>query len=131
MRILMVGGSGYVGSLMLPGLSARHKIRVLDPQPPSADGDHGVEHIVGSALDPAALAAGLDGVDAVIHAAMGRPSASDWPFPDLTSAFEVNVASVYATLDAAHRAGVRRAVLTSSMSVFSETPVRLPDRDVD
>jgi nucleoside-diphosphate-sugar epimerase len=127
MRILMVGGSGYVGSLMLPGLAARHKIRVLDPRPPAAD----CEHVVGSALDPAALAAGLDGVDAVIHAAMGRSSETDWPHPDPTSAFEVNVASVYAPLAAAHQAGVRRAVLTSSMSVFADRPVRLPERALD
>lgn len=130
MRILIVGGSGYVGSLMLPGLAARHEVVVLDPQPPVAPAE-GCDHVVGSALDPTALAAALDGADAVVHAAMGRRSDDDWPNPDLVRSFEVNVASVHATLAAAHRAGVSRAVLTSSMSVFADTPVRLPERSLD
>lgn len=127
MRILMIGGSGYVGSLMLPALAARHELRVLDPLAPQ--GAH--DHITGSALDPAALATALSGTEAVVHAAMGRRSETDWPFPDLPSAFEVNVASVYATLAAAHEANVNRVVLIGSMSVFSNDPVRLPDRRLD
>jgi nucleoside-diphosphate-sugar epimerase len=125
MRILLIGGSGYVGTLMLAGLAADHEVRVLDLVPPQ--GDH--DHVVGSATDPQALAAALDGVDAVVHAAMGRRSQTDWPHPDTASAFEVNVASVYATLEAAHAAGVRRAVLIGSLSVFDES--RLLERDVD
>ncbi|NUR60829.1 MAG: NAD(P)-dependent oxidoreductase [Catenulispora sp.] len=127
MRILMVGGSGYVGSLMLPGLAASHELRILDPAAP-ADSPEGVVHIPGSALDLTALATALDGVDAVVHAAMGRRSDVNWPQPDLARSFEVNVASVYATLEAAREAGVRRAVLISSMSVFADTPVPLTDR---
>lgn len=127
MRILIVGGSGYVGSLMLPGLAARHEVRVLDPAAPP-DCPEGVVHLPGSALDFAALATALDGVDAVIHAAMGRRSDVNWPHPDLARSFEVNVASVYATLEAAREAGVRRAVLTGSMSVFADAPVPLTER---
>ncbi|ACU73314.1 NAD-dependent epimerase/dehydratase [Catenulispora acidiphila DSM 44928] len=125
MRILIIGGSGYVGTLMLPGLATEHEIRVLDLVPPQ--GDH--EHVAGSATDPAALAAALEGMDAVVHGAMGRRSESHWPHPDVASAFEVNVASVYATLEAAHAAGVRRAVLIGSLSVFDEG--QLIERQVD
>lgn len=127
MRILIVGGSGYVGSLMLPGLAADHEIRVLDLQPPQ--GDH--DHVVGSANDPAALATALDGMDAVVHAAMGRRSETDWPHPDVDSAFQVNVASVYATLQAAHAAGVSRAVLIGSLSVFGTENRQIIERDLD
>jgi nucleoside-diphosphate-sugar epimerase len=130
MRIVIVGGSGYVGSLMLPGLAARHEVVVLDPQPPAAPPE-GCEHVAGSALDPTVLATALDGADAVVHAAMGRRSERDWPQPDLARSFEVNVASVHATLTAAHEAGVGRAVLTSSMSVFADSPVPLTDRPLD
>ena len=127
MRILIIGGSGYVGSLMLPRLAAEHEIRVLDPVPPQ--GNH--DHVVGSANDPAALAAALDGMDAVVHTAMGRRSETDWPHPDVASAFEVNVASVYAALQAAHAAGVSRAVLIGSLSVFGDENRHLIERDVD
>jgi nucleoside-diphosphate-sugar epimerase len=127
MRILIVGGSGYVGTLMLPWLAAEHEIRVLDPVPPPGDYDH----VVGSAMDPAALAAALDGMDAVVHGAMGMRSEADKGRLDSASAFEVNVASVYATLEAAHAAGVSRAVLVGSLSVFCDDRVRLIERDVD
>ena len=127
MRILIIGGSGYVGSLMLPGLAADHEIRVLDLQPPQ--GDH--DHVAGSANDPAALATALEGMDAVVHAAMGRRSETDWPHPDVDSAFQVNVASVYATLQAAHAAGVSRAVLIGSLSVFGTENSQIIDLDLD
>lgn len=127
MRILIIGGAGYVGSLMLPGLAADHEIRVLDLVPPQ--GDH--DHVVGSATDPAVLAAALDGMDAVVHAAMGRRSETDWPHPDHASAFEVNVASVYATLQAAHAAGISRAVLIGSLSVFGPENSQIIERDLD
>lgn len=116
MRILLIGGSGYVGTLMLPGLAAQHEVRVLDLVPPHGDYDH----VIGSATDSAVLAAALDGMDAVVHAAMGHRSPDHWPHPDNASAFEVNVASVHATLEAAHAAGVPRAVLIGSLSVFDE-----------
>lgn len=125
MRILIIGASGYVGTLMLPGLAAHHEVRVLDLVPPKGDYDH----VVGSATDPATLAAALDGMDAVVHAAMGLRSETDWPHPDPASAFEVNVASVYVTLQAAHSAGISRVVLIGSLSVFEEA--QLIDRDVD
>src|SRR4051794_19596660 len=37
MRVLVVGGSGYVSSLMTPLLADRYTIRVLDPRPPSTE----------------------------------------------------------------------------------------------
>ena len=125
MRILIIGGSGYVGSMMLPGLAADHDLRVLDLVPPQG----GYDHVVGSAADPAALATALDGMDAVVHAAMGRRSETEWPYMDQASAFEVNVASVYATLVAAHAAGVGRVVLIGSLSVFDEEGII--ERDLD
>jgi nucleoside-diphosphate-sugar epimerase len=122
-RITVAGGSGYVGSLILPGLGAAgHEVCVLDPVAPRGD----VGWVCGSAADPAALETALRGADAVVHAAMG-PSASDDP----VTVFSVLTASVFTTLEAARLAGVTRAVLVSSLSVFANSPVRLPDRDID
>jgi nucleoside-diphosphate-sugar epimerase len=126
MRILIAGGSGYVGSLMVPGLAAAgHQVRVLDPVAPGRD----VGWVPGSATDPAALAAALSGADAVIHAAMAQRGPDDAADP--VSSFSVLVTSVFMTLDAARRAGVTRAVLISSLSVFANEPVPVTDRDVD
>lgn len=127
MRILMVGGSGYVARLLLPALLTRHQVRVLDLEPPSADVE--VDYVAGSALDRDVLASAMHGVDAVVHTAMGRHGADGRPDP--ISAFEVNVASVYMTLLASHEAGLVRAVLISSISVFANSPTPLTDRWLD
>jgi nucleoside-diphosphate-sugar epimerase len=121
MRVLVVGGSGYVGGLVVPLLARHHTIRVLDPRPPEA----GVEHLSGSATDFAALRAGMTGVDAVIHAAMGS---HDWDTPaGAADTFDVNVTSVHLTLRAAHEAGVPHAVHISSMSVYADLRSRRLD----
>ncbi|HEY1917800.1 MAG TPA: NAD(P)-dependent oxidoreductase [Streptosporangiaceae bacterium] len=126
MRILVVGGAGYVGSLILPGLAdAGHEVRVLDLAAPGGD----VDWVQGSATDTAALDAAFSGFDAIVHAAMAPSGPAGTVDP--VGAFSVLVTSVFTTLDAARRAGVRRAVLISSMSVFASQPVPLPDRDLD
>jgi nucleoside-diphosphate-sugar epimerase len=114
MRVLVVGGCGYVGSMVTPLLADRHEIRVLDRRPPAAGVD-GTEYLAGDATDPGALARAMAGVDAVMHCAMG--SLADTP-EGAASAFDVNVTSVHLTLRAAHDAGVRHAVHISSMSVY-------------
>lgn len=126
MRIVVIGGSGYVGSLILPGLTdAGHEVRVLDPAAPAGN----AEWVRGSATDPAALDAALDGATAVIHSAMGQPSPGGTSDP--VTSFNVLVTSAFTALAAAARAGVMRAVLISSISVFANEPVRLPDRMLD
>jgi nucleoside-diphosphate-sugar epimerase len=105
-RVLVVGGCGYVAGLVLPAVRRVHAVRTFD----RAAG--GGDHVVGSALDPAALRGALDGVDAVVHCAMGTGGDAD--------AFAVNVTSVHLTLAAAHAAGVRHAVHISSLSVFAD-----------
>jgi nucleoside-diphosphate-sugar epimerase len=66
MRVLYVGGSGYVGRLAVPLLRQRFAVRVLDILAP-AGGD---EYVRGDATGHAAVLAALAGVDAVIHGAM-------------------------------------------------------------
>ncbi|OLB81758.1 MAG: hypothetical protein AUI14_02120 [Actinobacteria bacterium 13_2_20CM_2_71_6] len=70
MRVLVVGGSGYVAGLVLPMLARRHTIRVLDRRPPP----HEVEYVAGSAVDYGGLREAAEGMDAVVHCAMGSTS---------------------------------------------------------
>ena len=62
MKVLLVGGSGMVGTFVTPYLAEHHSLRVLDPRPPVADG---VDHIEGSICDPPAVRRALDGCDGV------------------------------------------------------------------
>lgn len=124
MRVLFVGGAGYVGGLVLPHLGRRHELRVFDVRKAGAD----CPQVVGDVTDPAAVAAAVAGVDAVIHCAMGRHRDDD-PAPAPVN-FDVNVKSVHLVLDAAQRAGVRHAVHISSLSVYRDIASRRLDESV-
>ena len=121
MRVLVIGGSGKVGSLVMPALARRHVIRVFDLSPPA---DASLEYCAGDVQDSDALARAAEGMEALLYMAMG-------PFRDhrceTQSAFDVNVKGVYLALDAAHRAGIAHAVYTSSMSVYHDLGSRYFD----
>jgi nucleoside-diphosphate-sugar epimerase len=113
-----------VGGLVLPALARRHAVRVLDRRPPPG----GVEYLAGSATDYAALRRATDGVDAVVHCAMGSTA---WDTPDgAADSFDVNVKSVHLSLLAARDAGVPHAVHISSMSVYRQVTARRLDESV-
>ncbi|MCC9306186.1 NAD(P)-dependent oxidoreductase [Kitasatospora sp. RB6PN24] len=126
MRVLVIGGSGYVAGLVRPVLAAQHDVRVLDPRPSA--GDHDRDHVLGTATDPVALARAMRGVDAVVHAALG--AVDEDGFARAAQAFEVNVTSVHLTLLAAHQAGVRHVVHLSSLSVYQDCAERRLDESV-
>jgi nucleoside-diphosphate-sugar epimerase len=113
-----------VASLVLPAIAARHEVRILDPRAPLSP----YPYIKGDATDHRALAAAVEGMDAVLHCAMGAltPTGLD----ALASHFDVHVKSVYLTLLAAHRAGVPHAVHVSSMSVYRDLTARRLDESV-
>lgn len=122
MRLLVVGGSGHVGSLVLPGLVKDcEAVRIFDLLPPATGG---VEHVAGDVRDYEALALAAQGMDAVLYMAMGR---TRLPVPaSHNDAFDVNVKGVHLALLAAQEAGITHAVYTSSMSVYRG---RLEERD--
>ena len=69
MRVLIVGGSGYVAGLVRPLLAARHELRVLDREAPP----DGVAYLAGT---PAFS----------VTAATGPAILEDWPGPPLQAA---------------------------------------------
>jgi len=114
MRVLVVGGSGYVGGLVLPLLAERFALRVFDRNPPA---DPAWEYVQGDITEPGAMIPAAEGMDALLYMAMGTnrglPGIHD-PAP----AYDINVKGVHLALDAAARAGVKRVVYTSSLSVY-------------
>ena len=121
MHILVVGGSGHVGTLTLPLLASHHTLRVFDLLPPA---NARLEYVHGSVCDPPALAGAMGGIDALVYMAMGSHvpiGGDDWGRVESHSeAFDVSVKGVYLALHAAHRAGITHAVYTSSLSVYHE-----------
>lgn len=116
MRVIVVGGSGTVGSLVLPYLAEHHELAVFDLKPPVAD--VAVDYHAGDLRDVAAVRRAVDGADQLLFMAMG-PLAG-WGTPDNARLhLEVAVPGLHTALEAAHDAGIERAVYTSSMSVFT------------
>ncbi|MCB7137277.1 NAD-dependent epimerase/dehydratase family protein [Cellulosimicrobium marinum] len=110
MTVLVTGASGLLGGAVARALVARgDDVRTLQRRP---SGVPGVEDVLGSVTDPAAVARAVEGVDAVVHLA-AKVSLAGEP----AEFHAVNVDGTRALLDAAERAGVERFVQVSSPSV--------------
>ncbi|MBW0254377.1 NAD(P)-dependent oxidoreductase [Cellulomonas sp. PS-H5] len=110
MTVLVTGASGLLGGAVARVLADRgDDVRTLQRRPSAVPG---ARDVAGSVTDPAAVAAALDGVDAVVHLA-ARVSLAG-PREEFDA---VNIGGTTTLLDAAERAGVRRFVQVSSPSV--------------
>jgi nucleoside-diphosphate-sugar epimerase len=117
MRVLLVGGSGHVGTLITPYLRQRYEVRVLDVRPPRSPD---VEFVEGSITDPATLERALDGVDTFIGMVMKGPQDGSLTYQTPTiiaDNYNVNALGLHLLLHTAHRLGIRGGVYTSSASV--------------
>jgi nucleoside-diphosphate-sugar epimerase len=116
-KLLLVGGSGHVGSFITPYLRQKHDLRVFDMRAPRHEG---VEFVQGSVTDPAAVRQALTGVDAFIWLVMLRPQGGtvrDQDVPTILDNYDVNTKGLHLFLFTAQELGVKRGVYTSSMSV--------------
>jgi len=105
----LTGASGFVGANLAPLLAARYRLRVLRRSGQELPGLHGIAHdcVDGTLQDPAALQAGVQGAEVVVHlAAMVsfRPE-------DRDAMFAINADATAALAAAARQAGVRRLLL--------------------
>jgi nucleoside-diphosphate-sugar epimerase len=128
-RVLVIGGSGHVGTLVLPYLAERHELTVFDLRAP-ADPGH-VTFVPGDLRDVRSVRNAVDGAEAVLFMAMGPTKG--WGSPDNARVhLEVAVAGLHTALQTAHDAGITHAVYTSSMSVYDTPPGgrRFPDESV-
>jgi len=118
MRILLTGGSGFVGRVLTATLAGGgHTVRLAlrtDNATPAGDLPRVIVGEIGSRTD---WHAALSGVDAVVHAA-GRAhvGATD----DAERLMEVNARGTDCLARAAVRAGVRRFIFVSSVKVNGE-----------
>ena len=115
MKVLEVGGGGYVGSLINPYLAEWHQIRVLDVYPPRSPVD---EYQQGSLFDVRTVRRAMRGMDALIYLAMGKNR--EGSVDVVSKSYDVNVKGVHKALAAAAAQGVTRCVYASSMSVYKE-----------
>src|SRR3954447_17942571 len=110
MKVLLVGGSGHLGTILTPYLRAEHELRVLDVQPP---GHADVEYVEGSITDPAALDGALTGMDTFVSMVMKGPHDGDVTTQDpplIVDNYALNTVGLHLLLHTAHRLGIRGGV---------------------
>jgi UDP-glucose 4-epimerase len=123
MRVLVTGGSGFIGSHVVDKLRARgHQPVIYDLRPSpwhtGANGSEPVETVLGSITDREALERALHSCDAVAHLAAVADVNDVHASPE--DAERVNARGTVTVLEAARRAGVKRIVYASTIWVYSD-----------
>lgn len=118
MKVLLVGGSGRVGSFVTPYLRQRHELRVFDLRPPRHEG---IEFVEGSVTDPDAVRGALEGVDSFIYMVMklGPGRSAENSIPMIVDSYQVNNLGLHLLLFIAQELGIKRGVFTSTMTVHN------------
>lgn len=136
MKVLITGGSGFVGSAVVRKLIFRgHDVRVLVRHSSPLGNLEGldVELAFGDLIEPQSVQQAMTGCEAVIHVA------ADYRIwvPQADKMFRANVDGTQNVLDGAIAAGIRRLVYTSSVATLGlpkgecaaneDTPVETTD----
>ena len=110
-RVLVIGGSGNVGRLILPFLAKEFSLTVFDLKAPPRGK---WKYFYGDVQDRNALKKASKGMDALLYMAMGSLDAIN----HVPSSYDVNVKGLHLALEAARQADIKRAVSTSTVSVY-------------
>lgn len=115
MRILITGGSGFLGINLVRHLLAKEEveeIRSIDLVPFDYPERERIRPLVGDIRDPKAVAEMMQGVDCVVHTAAALPLYSK------EDIFSTDVGGTKLLLDTALRLGIQRFVMISSTAVY-------------
>jgi UDP-glucose 4-epimerase len=123
MRILITGGSGFIGSHLVEHFQGRAEVHVLDNlrtgYRANLDGFACTFH-EGSILDRGLVDSAMKGVDQVFHLAALVSVPESMAKPQET--VDINVTGLLNVLESARHAGVRKLCFASSAAVYGENP---------
>jgi dihydroflavonol-4-reductase len=120
-KTLVTGGTGFIGSHVVRELSGRgDELRLLMRESSSTEYHGGAEYerVVGDVRDRDSVRKAMKGVDRVFHVAGTTSMRSR----DRKKVFDVNVGGTRNVMEEALRAGVIRAVFTSSAGAVGPAP---------
>ena len=123
-RILITGGSGFIGSHIAEYFNGKAEIRILDNLRSgyrrNLDGLD-VEFIEGDVRDRAAVAKAVEGCDHVFHlAAMVSVPESMFKIEECV---DINVNGLLVVLEESAKAGVEKLCFSSSAAIYGDNPV--------
>ena len=127
MKLLVTGGTGYIGSVVAYQLlEAGHEAVIIDDLSKGHEGavPEGARFVRGDLLDADQLRGVLaEGFDGVIHLAARSAAGESVEHPELY--YRTNVCGTLNLLDAMREAGVRKLVFSSTAAVYGE-PEEVP-----
>lgn len=126
-RILVIGGAGYIGSVLADKLLRQgYKVRVLDillygkeSLMHLSDNGHDFEFVRGDCRDDETVAQSVEGVDAVVHLGeiVGDPACQ----VNESFTIEVNYSATHKIVEQCVKRGIRRFIFASSCSVYGQS----------
>lgn len=128
MKFFVTGGTGFVGSHLVRELEeAGHEAVVFHRKGSdlAALAGRRCRFVAGDLSSADDLARAMEGVDGVFHVA----ASTSWYRQDYPSVLSTNVGGTKVVLEALKKAGVRRAILTSSVAAigYTDDPARPAD----
>ena len=114
-RVLVTGGSGFIGSNVIEELMKSFKVVNLDLKPSK---NSEIEQMIGDIRDKELVEKVVEKCDVIIHLAaqVSVPLSIDYPQKTL----EINVQGTQNIIDAAHKFGIKRLIMASSAAVYGE-----------
>lgn len=126
MRVMVTGGSGFIGSHVVDKLRERNiTVRVFDMVYPTFRSD--IEYYHGSILDFEEVRMAMNGVDVVYHLAAVADVKDVFAEPHYSEA--INTRGTINVLEAARKVRVDRVIYGSTTWVYSDTPGSVLDED--
>ena len=112
MKVLIVGGSGFIGSRLATVLSERgHSVRIFDKSTPESPG---VSFVAGDVRDRSRLVAAVEGMDSVFH--LAAVHTDDVRASQLY--YDVNVGGMRNLLAACTQARVTKIIFSSTVACY-------------
>ena len=118
MRILVTGGSGFLGSHLADALSKNGHDVVLFDVETSPYRQDGQEMIVGDILDRNAISKAIKGCEVIYH--LAAVADLDEAIKSPSQAIEVNIIGTANALEMARTNGIKRFVYASTIYVYSD-----------